>query len=302
MHHTSLDRLLNSPSRAAHMNERLDVDPSNWISSGVRVYVLDKPHFSKEANRFLTDNHTKWRKETAATDAEKLIEFAGRICYMSFGKRQSGKTTSEYIRYLIDQGHESVLEHASWTFVLTGITRSFSHQLVRHRVGFSFSQLSQQYHDESNARFVLPYGLDHDEFARSAAIGAFARARKAYSIVSKALKADQSGPPFSKAKRERLRHIRSVARSVLPNATETSIAVTANARALRHFLAIRGTIPGDIEMRVVCAELLKKIRPDAPAVFFNFRVEQAADGYPILLNTASKPSRRRTASDQRGRD
>jgi site-specific recombinase XerD len=78
---------------------------------------------------------------------------------MSFGAAQSPQNNTDYIHNLIQMGHESVLEHATWTFFITGVSRAFSHQLVRHRAGFSFSQLSQQYHDESEARFVIPESL-----------------------------------------------------------------------------------------------------------------------------------------------
>src|SRR5258708_2464233 len=80
---------------------------------------------------------------------------------MSFGPKQSDKSNRDYIRNLIRNGHESVLEHAVWTVAIHGISRAFSHQLVRHRVGFAFSQLSQQYHDESEAKFVRPAGIDN---------------------------------------------------------------------------------------------------------------------------------------------
>ena len=111
--------------------------------------------------RGITDRAFKlaWQLDETATDAEKLIEFAGRVCYMSFGNKQSPKTNFEYIRHLISQGHDSVLEHASWSFIIQGVSRALTHQLVRHRIGFSFSQLSQQYVDHSEVQFVPPPGL-----------------------------------------------------------------------------------------------------------------------------------------------
>jgi thymidylate synthase (FAD) len=80
--------------------------------------------------------------------------------------------------------------------------------------------------------------------------------------------------------RERRRAIRAAARSILPEATETSIVVTANARALRHFLDERGSIAGDEEMRTVSAQLLEFLRHDAPATFADFESSVAADGLP----------------------
>ncbi len=250
-------------------------------AEGLRVWILARPHFDVAHAEFLHARGLEWTVSSDATDAERLIEFAGRLCYMSFGRNQYTIGTSRYIRHLIAQGHESVIEHAVWSFLLTGISRSFSHQLVRHRVGFSFSQLSQQYHDEHGFELVLPPDIDGIPGARSAIETTAEAARKAYAaLIALASEADHLSEV---GRRERLRAHRSLARSVLPNATETKLVVTANARALRHFFRLRGTIEGDLEMRLVAAELLAAIAPDAPSVFSDFDcVTNPADGYPIL--------------------
>jgi len=81
---------------------------------------------------------------------------------------------------------------------------------------------------------------------------------------------------------EMRRALRSAARSVLPNATESIVVVTANARAIRHFLRVRGTIPGDSEMRLTAAALLETLRPEGPALFADFTIIQPGDGLPLL--------------------
>src|SRR5262249_56226268 len=111
---------------------------------------------------------------------EEIGGGAGRVCYRSFGTRQAPRTNSEYISHLIAMGHESVLEHVTWGFVLTGVSRAFTHQMVRHRVGFAFSQLSQQYHDERDATFVEPTDLASFPAAQTAWQNAVAAARDAY--------------------------------------------------------------------------------------------------------------------------
>ena len=78
--------------------------------------------------------------------------------------------------------------------------------------------------------------------------------------------------------------MRSAARSVLPNATETAVIITANARAVRHFLKTRGGIAGDFEMRAFAAEILDLLRPEAPSVFADFSIERPADGVPIVIH------------------
>lgn len=129
------------------------------------VYLLQRPSFSEAALQdFLTQNNLTHSVDESATPAERIAETCGRVCYMSFDKRKEliRYPVSKYIENIIAKGHESVLEHACWTFILDGVSRNFTHQLVRHRVGFSFSQLSQQYHDESKAKFVAPYEVSQD--------------------------------------------------------------------------------------------------------------------------------------------
>ncbi|MBV8073066.1 MAG: FAD-dependent thymidylate synthase, partial [Acidobacteriaceae bacterium] len=208
--------------------------------------------------------------------AEQVIEAAGRTCYLSFAN-PSGRSTTEYIENLIRQGHESVLEHVAWTFVLTGVSRAFTHQMVRHRVGFSYSQLSQQYVDHRSIRFVVPSELlMHPELLPAWEKTVLAQ-RDAYIALVESL----NSAPSTLRSRERVRSMRSAARSVLPNCVEAVIAVTANARAWRHFLAVRGATEGDIEMRRVCALLLSTFKEEAPNLFFDFVQQSLGDGWPV---------------------
>ena len=247
------------------------------------VYLVARPQFDdKRFLAFLQQENERWQRNEGATPPEEIVEAAGRICYMSFGSRQAPHSNTEYIAHLIRMGHESVLEHVSWSFLITGVSRAFTHQLVRHRVGLAFSQLSQQYHDESEATSVMP-----SEVARSAAAAAAWRravdtARAAYREICEAL--SPGSPVGSEEERRELRRAwRSAARSVLPNATETKIFMTANARALRHLLAVRGQIMGDEEMRQVMAQVLHLVREEAPALFADFQVEKLPDGSPIII-------------------
>ena len=247
------------------------------------IYLVAKTNFDLNSFlEFLKNTKATWTRSLSATEPEELVEVAGRVCYMSFGPRQSPKNNAEYIRHLIQAGHESVLEHVNWTFVIEGVSRAFTHQLVRHRVGFSFSQLSQQYHDESEAEFVEPLHLDQFPAAQEAWHRSIDASRDAYRKIRDVISEEEAKLGLDGQKRESLRAIRSMARSVLPNATETKIVVTANARALRHFLRVRGGIPGDAEMRIVAAQLLTLLSDEAPALFFDFRVEQLPDGSPIV--------------------
>ena len=249
-----------------------------------QVYIISRPTLDlKQIDLFLSSLNLKWLRTPGATEADELIEFSGRVCYLSFGERQSPRSNREYICNLILSGHESVLEHASWSLLLTNVSRAFTHQLVRHRVGIAFSQLSQQYHDEGNAQFVMPTELASFPEARAVWEAHTQSSIRAYGLL-KSLLANDSGSAMNSKERNRL--VRSAARSVLPNSTETKIVMTANARAIRHFLKIRGSILGDCEMRLVAAQILNTVQAEAPGVFFDFEVRHLPDGSPQVIQIA----------------
>jgi thymidylate synthase (FAD) len=249
------------------------------------VYLVARPEFDdKRFLTFLQQENKGWRRSERATPPEEIIEAAGRLCYMSFGPNQAPRSNAEYIARLISMGHESVLEHVNWSFLITDVSRAFSHQLVRHRVGVAFSQLSQQYHDESEATFVMPSEIAQSAQAATAWQRATAAALSAYREILEIL---SPGLPASseEERREMRRAWRSAARSILPNATETKVFMTANARALRHLLSVRGQIEGDEEMRQVMTQLLGLLQEEAPALFADFRVGTLPDGSPIVVRS-----------------
>jgi len=166
--------------------------------------------------------------------------------------------------------------------LLVGVSRAFTHQVVRHRIGFSFSQLSQQYHEETDAAFVEPAELSRSPEALEAWRHAMSAARQSYNTILDSLKDGSNGAGTDSQKKEIKRAVRSAARSVLPNATETKIIVTANGRALRHFFKVRGSIPGDAEMREVAAGMFRAVQPDAPALFSDFELTTLPDASPML--------------------
>ncbi|MBA3855041.1 MAG: thymidylate synthase (FAD), partial [Gemmatimonas sp.] len=120
-----------------------------------RVTVLARPVFTQPEHL-----PVNWIGDS--TDGEKLAEFAGRLCYMS-QKNPASRTTQEYLENIKKQGHGSVFEHANYSLLLEGVSRSLTHELVRHRAGFAYSQLSQRYVDESDAAFVIPPAIIGDE-------------------------------------------------------------------------------------------------------------------------------------------
>lgn len=181
---------------------------------------------------------------------EELLEHAGRVCYRSKG----GADAAEFLRARIRDGHESIIEHASATFEISGISRACSHQLVRHRIA-SYSQESQRYVAMDEPEWVIPPSIARDEEARAIWQRFAAQVTTAY-----------------RALRER-GVWKEDARFVLPNATATRIMATYNFRELRHIFRLRISPHAQWEIREVAVRMLEAIYPHAPAVFGDLREE-----------------------------
>src|ERR1700753_4022945 len=126
---------------------------------------------------------------TDADGGQALLEFAGRACYQSWSKPNPRTATNAgYLRHIIDVGHLSVLEHASVSFYITGISRSCTHELIRHR-HFSYSQLSQRYVPENESQIVLPPGLEDDDELRRILVEAADASRPPYTALLSRLEA-----------------------------------------------------------------------------------------------------------------
>lgn len=234
-------------------------------------------------------------KSDSDNAAQQIAEFAGRLCYLSFGKDVNvigghttiqGRTTNqEYIANLLEVKHGSVLEHIVFTFLFEGISRALTHELVRHRAGFGYSQLSQRYVDESNVGFVLPPEIEEGTPAfdlwKEACENALASYRKLLDQVAEQV-ADE---PKATLRRKRARQ---AARAVLPNSAETKIVVTANARAWRHFVELRASPAADAEIRTLAIEVLRVLQDEAPDIFNDFVVEPLADGTETASTTHTK--------------
>ena len=120
------------------------------------VYVIGRQTVDDaEVQRFLASTEASWDTDTEI-GGELLAEMGGRLCYMAFGTKQGRRHNDEYIANILEQRHGSVLEHAVWSFLIAGVSRSLTHELIRHRAGWSYSQLSQRYVDESVTDFVEP--------------------------------------------------------------------------------------------------------------------------------------------------
>jgi thymidylate synthase (FAD) len=206
------------------------------------VTLLSYPQFDEP-------EHLKVRRlNEFATPAEKLAEYAGRVCYMS-QDNPAERSTRDYLDNIRKQGHGSVFEHANFSLLLEGISRSCSHELVRHRAGFAYSQVSQRYVDSGEVAFVVPpayignaYILQTWKMNRSVEVIEYSKL-----VAVLEMKYQEEGKIEGATNRRK--KAREAARSVLPNATETKIVTTANARAWRTMLELRMGLGAEPEIR-----------------------------------------------------
>ena len=162
---------------------------------------------------FVAPSDVPW--STDADGGQALLEFAGRACYQSWSKpNPKTATNAGYLRHIIDVGHFSVLEHASVSFYITGISRSCTHEVIRHR-HFSYSQLSQRYVPENESQIVVPPGMEDDDELRRILVEAADVSRATYTDLLSRLEAKFADQPNAILRRKQARQ---AARAVLPNA------------------------------------------------------------------------------------
>ncbi|HZM80761.1 MAG TPA: FAD-dependent thymidylate synthase [Candidatus Limnocylindrales bacterium] len=218
---------------------------------------------------------------TDADGGQALAEFAGRACYQSWSKpNPSTATNAGYLKHILEVGHLSVLEHGTATFYFTGVSRSFTHELIRHR-HFSYSQLSQRYVPERDAAMVEPDVIAEDPELHKRFVEAAEASVRAYNELLEGLEARFAGVGNATLRRKQARQ---AARAVLPNATETRIVVTGNYRAWRHFIAMRATEHADVEIRALAVECLRQLQDLAPSVFGDFSINELPDGSSVAAS------------------
>ena len=250
-------------------------EPRLNILTEPKVYLVGRQVTDESViGQFLEDHEVgHWTSDTEV-GGEKLVEVAGRVCYMSFAKPRPGGNHA-YIHHILEVGHGSVLEHAVFSLLVTGVSRSLTHELVRHRAGFGYSQLSQRFVDESDCNFVEPQVIAEDAELHKLWVEAVTASQESYKKLSDGLAAKMADIEDKTLRRKRARE---AARSVLPNATETKIFVTGNARALRHFVEMRGSEHADAEIRRLAVAVLKVLQDVSPNLFGDYVMTTHADG------------------------
>lgn len=195
---------------------------------------------------------------------EEVVALSARLCYSAIGvselkEKLNQEEKKKLINLLRESGHLSPFEHASFTFAVEGISRACSHQLVRHRIA-SYSQQSQRYvSEEEGFDYIIPFTIKEDKELRKIFIEAVKLSHQYYCKILKAL--EKKGLKGELARQD--------ARFVLPNAAETKIIITMNARQLIHFFRVRCCNRAQWEIRELATEMLRQVKKVAPLLFEN---------------------------------
>lgn len=227
-----------------------------------RVFVVAETYAIGDAMSEATDG----KFQAFGIGPEHLVEFAGRTCYQSWD-RPNAKTAEAgaYTEHVIEVGHLSVIEHASVSLFIGGVSRNCTHELVRHR-HFSYSQLSQRYVPHAEQPVVEPPDLsslpaETADAIRAVLDDAAETARDAYSKIILLLSEEPLSAEWHPKRRRQL------ARAAVPGSVETQIVVTGNHRAWREFLPKRMSEAADAEIRQLATEIHSILRDRYPAFY-----------------------------------
>lgn len=212
-------------------------------------------------------------------EGEKLIASAAKLCYSPVGideieKDLEDKNVDSFLDMLMKLNHESPIEHISFTFGAEGVSRTLTHQLVRHRIG-SYSQQSQRYVKLEQFEYIIPPNIEEDERAKALFLKAMEEDQKYYNDISdilfeKHLKTYlEEGKSMKEAKRDASKKAIEDARYVFPNACETKIVFTMNARSLINFFRLRTCNRAQWEIRNLAIDMLKEVKRVYPSLFKN---------------------------------
>lgn len=253
------------------------------------VHLIAKPHVALHSMHDFLEGFPPELEFPAYLDdptplppGTQLCKVAGQLCYASFGPRRTKNVAAEqYFKNIKESGHGSVLEHAYFTFLFYGISRSVTHELVRHRAGFSYSQLSQRYVSGKVLRFVERPEYVNDPELHAIFIERIDRAAKEYHDIAELLiQRQKEGVEIlsAEARTDLRKKVQQTARSVLPNETEAPIVVTANARAWRHFLEMRANPHAETEIRALAFNTYLCLVTADPILFGDYEIVAVPDG------------------------
>ena len=212
-------------------------------------------------------------------DPEAVVAAAARLCYSAVGveallEAQTPEKNTKFVKMLSSMGHESPIEHVSFTFAIEGVSRSLLAQITRHRIA-SFSVQSQRYVRLDDFQFVIPPEIEADPEAKKLFLEAMKKQGEEYLALAASLQEKHTrelmaqGLDEKAAAKKAEKMANEDARFVLPNACETKMVATMNARSLKHFFALRCCNRAQWEIRALAEEMFKLVYPIAPALFSN---------------------------------
>lgn len=255
-----------------------------------KTYLLASTALDRsELDLYLNDiGDPGWFADPRVSDAESLIEAAGRMCYRSWAPWDSEKPEATnqnvtkvregnnvYLANIVRSGHGAVLEHANFTFIFRDVSRVFTHELVRHRAGMAYSQESLRYVRLKDLRFWLPDAVDTDK-RRSFFEGAVT-AMEGFQGALEMLFGIDRVKRFAEKKK-----LTSMFRRLAPIGLATSIMATGNARAWRHVIRLRTDPAAEEEIRLVFDDVAAKLKKRFPHLFFD--MNRADDGTWVFEN------------------
>ena len=217
----------------------------------------------------------------STVDPELLIATAAKLCYSSSDveslmEKQTPEGVQKFLKMLTEIGHASPIEHVSFTFAIEGVSRSLTHQLVRHRIA-SYSQPSQRYVKEAQFEYIIPPAIEAIPLAKEKFIRLMEEDQKTYNEIVQMLKDKyiSEGMGEKPAEKKAIED----ARYVFPNACETKIIVTMNARSLMNFFEHRCCFRAQWEIREMAKQMLSLCKKASPTLFKNAGASCRTHGY-----------------------
>lgn len=254
-----------------------------------QVYVVGEPMTNGfEVMQFLEEAGAPNWKSNPASQAEGLIEMMGRLCYRSFapGLNKNVQRVREgnaaYLSNLVEQRHGSVLEHCTVNFVFANVSRVFTHELVRHRVGTAISQESLRFVRLDDIKMWLPPEIANDPYATKVFTEVVNTIQEAYEGLERYFGLDSTDMSFEEKKK-----ITSALRRIAPEGMATVIGWSANFRTLRHVIEARTTPSAEREIRVVFGKVAEECVKRWPAVFADYEIS-VYDGLPCYTTKNQK--------------
>lgn len=222
-----------------------------------------------------------WHPDEKVSDAENLVEAAGRMCYRSWEPFNTNKPdatnpnvtrvrkgNTAYLQHILETGHGSVLEHANMTFILKDVSRVVTHELVRHRAGCAYSQESLRYVRLTDIKASIPDCFANNPEALALFTSTIEHLEFVQSQLAEIFKTDLSGTDFARKK-----ELTSAFRRLAPIGLATSITFTANIRALRHVIKMRTSLAAEAEIRLVFKKVAEICKSEYPNFFQDMTIE-----------------------------